>query len=393
APEVLTYVQARLREELSGTGQSLVVRVYGEDMKVIRKKAEEVQQVLTGINGVVDAAVQYPEETPTVEIEVDIERARRYGLAPGEVRRAASALVSGIEVGSLFEAQKVFDVVVYGTPETRHSLTSLQNLLIDTPAGGHVTLKDVADVRIVPAVTEIRRDAVARRMDVTANVQGRDLAAVAADIETGIRKVEFPLEYRAELLGEYAVRQAAQRRVLAFAVAAGIAIFLLLQAFFRNWSLATLVILSLPASLTGGVLAALLTGGGVLSLGSIVGFLAVLGIAVRNTVLLVSRYRRLECEGGAFGAALVERGTEERSVPILMSAVTTALAFLPFVMFGSIAGLEIAHPMAIVVLGGLVTTTLVSLVAVPAMCVFCGTAAAEPDMELAEEVPASVVAA
>ncbi|MGH9148522.1 MAG: efflux RND transporter permease subunit, partial [Vicinamibacterales bacterium] len=139
APEVLTYVQARLREELSGTGQSLVVRVYGEDTKVIRKKAEEVQQVLTGINGVVDAAVQYPEETPTVEIEVDIERARRYGLAPGEVRRAASALVSGIEVGSLFEAQKVFDVMVYGTPETRHSLTSLQNLLIDRPAGGHVT--------------------------------------------------------------------------------------------------------------------------------------------------------------------------------------------------------------------------------------------------------------
>ena len=391
APEVLTYLQARLRDELSGTGESLVVRVYGEDLNVIRKKAEEIQQVLARTSGVVDAAVQYPKEAPTVEIEVDIERARRYGLAPGDVRRAASALVSGIEVGSLFEAQKVFDVMVYGTPETRHSLTSLQDLLIDTPAGGHVTLKDVATVRIAPAATEIHRDAVARRMDVTANVRGRDLAAVAADIEQGLRRVDFPLEYRAELLGEYAVRQAAQRRVLAFGIAAAIAIFLLLQAFFRNWSLATLAFLSLPAALTGGVLAVLLTGG-IFSLGSIVGLIAVLGIAVRNTILLVSRYRRLECEGGAFSTALVERGTEERAAPILMSAVTMALGFLPFALFGNIAGLEIAHPMAIVVLGGLVTTTVVSLVGVPAMSVVCGTAVAEPDMELVEDVPATVAA-
>ncbi len=391
SPEVLTYLQARLRDELSGTGESLVVRVYGEDMNVIRKKAEEIAQVLTKVDGVVGSTVQYPKEVPTVQIEVDIERARRYGLAPGEVRRAATSLVSGIEVGSLFETQKVFEVVVYGTPETRHSLTSLQNLLIDTPSGGHVSLKDVATVRIAPAVTEIRRDAVARRMDVTANVEGRDLAAVAADIEQGIRQVAFPLEYRAELLGEYAVRQAAQRRVLAFAIAAGIGIFLLLQAFFRNWSLATFLFLSLAASLSGGALATLLTGGGLLSLGSIVGFITVMGIAVRNAVLLVSHYRRLEGEGEAFSAALVERGTQERSAPILMGAVTIALAFVPFAWFGNIAGIEIAYPMASVVLGGLVTTTLVSLVGVPAMCVVCGTAVAEPDMELVEEVPATVV--
>ena len=395
SPEVLTYVQARLREELSGTGESLVVRVYGEDINVIRKKADEIAQVLRRINGVVGSAVQvqYFNEAPTVEVEVDIERARRYGLTPGEVRRAASALVSGLEVGSLFEAQKVFDVVVFGTPETRHSMTSLQELLIDTPSGGHVSLKDVATVRIVPAATEIHRDAVARRMDVTASVQGRDLAAVAADVQQGIRQVDFPLEYRAELLGEYAVRQEAQRRVLAFAIAAGIAIFLLLQVFLGNWSMATLFFLSLPASLAGGAAAALLTGGGIISLGSIVGFIVVLGIALRNTMLLVSRYRQLECEGQSFGASLVDRGTEDRSAPILTSAVTIALVWLPFALFGNIAGLEIAHPMAIVVLGGLVTTTLVSLVGVPAMSVVCGSAKAEPDMVLVEELPDSAAAA
>jgi Cu/Ag efflux pump CusA len=394
SPEVLTYLQAKLREELSGTGESLVVRVYGEDMNVLRKKAEEVAEVLTRIEGVVDSAVrvEYQQEAPTVEVEVDIDRAKGYGLTPGDVRRAASALVSGLEVGSLFEAQKVFEVVVYGTPETRHSLTSLQDLLIDTPAGGHVTLKDVATVRIVPAATEIRRDAVARRLDVTADVRGRDLTAVAADIEQGIRQIDFPLEYRAELRGEYAVRQADQRRVVAFAIAGAIAIFLLLQAFFRNWSLATLVFLTLPAGLAGGALAALLTGGGLISLGSIVGFIVVLGFAVRNVILLVSRYRQLACEGEAFGPALVQRGTEERAAPILMSTVTTALAFLPFAMLGNIAGLEIAHPLAIVVLGGLVTTTLVSLVGVPAMSIVCGNATADSDMDLVEEVPATVAA-
>ncbi len=382
SPEVLTYLQGKVREELSGTGESLVVRVYGEDMNIIRKKAEDVQKVLARIKGVFDSEVQYPREMPTVEIEVDLDNAKRYGLKPGDVRRAATSLVSGIEVGNLFDEQKVFEVMVYGTPETRHSLTSIQRLLIDTPAGGHVRLKDVADVRIVPAATEIHRHAAARHMDVTASVRGRDLAAVAVDIERGIKTVEFPLEYRAELLGEYAERLAAQRRVLTLAIAAAIGVLLLLQAFFRSWRLAAVVFMTLPMALVGGVLATFLTGGGVLSLGSIVGFVAVLGIAVRNGMTLISRYRYLEqLDGGTFGPGLVRRGTQERSAPILMTAGTTALAFLPLALFGNTAGLEIVRPMAIVILGGLVTTTLLSLVGVPAMYVLFG-AAREPELEV-----------
>jgi Cu/Ag efflux pump CusA len=394
SPEVLTYLQARLREELSGTSESLVVRVYGEDMTIVKKKADEIAQIIGRISGIAPSGVQVhaPTEAPTVEIEVDIERARLHGLTPGEVRRAASALVSGLEVGSLFESQKVFDVVVYGTPATRHSVTSLQDLLIDTPSGGHVMLKDVANVRIVPAVTEIHRDAVARRIDVTASVNGRDLAAVAADIEEGLRQVDFPLEYRAELLGEYAVRQQAQQRVLAFAIAGGICIFLLLQAYFRSWTLASLVFVSLPAALTGGVVAILATGGGIVSFGSIVGLIAVLGMAVRNTLLLVGRYQYLEQQGETFGASLVARGTEERSGAILMSAIATALAVSPFAFFGNIAGLEIAQPLAIAVLGGLVSTTLLTLAGVPAMSVVCGAVEAEPDMELADDVTATAAA-
>ncbi|MBI3780623.1 MAG: efflux RND transporter permease subunit [candidate division NC10 bacterium] len=386
--EVLTYLQAKLREELSGTGDSLVVRVYGQDMNIIRQKAEEVEKVLAGINGVIGSKVQYPRETPTLEMEVDIEKAKRYGLKPGDVRREAASLVSGIGVGSLYEEQKVFDVVVWGAPETRDSLTHVQDLLIDTPSGGHVSLKDVAAVRIVPGATVINRDAVARRMDVTANVRGRDLAAVAADVKRGIGQINFPLEYRAELLGEYAERLAAQKRLLAIAIAAAIGILLLLQAFFRNWGLAAAVFLTLPVALVGGVLAALLTGGGLLSFGSIVGFVAAFGIALRNALTLVSRYRQLEQhDGKAFGPELVQRGTQERSAPVLMIAITTALAFLPLALFSNRAGLEIARPMAIVVLGGLVTTTLLTLLGIPAMYLLFG-AARERDLGL-EEVPAT----
>ena len=381
SPEVLTNLQAKLRQELSGTGESLVMRVYGDDMKIIRTKAEEVQKVLAGIAGVSDARVQYPEEMPTLEIEVDLERAKHHGLKPGDIRRAATTLVSGLEVGNLFDEQKVFEVVVWGTPDTRRNLTSIQELLIETPSRDHVRLKDVADVRIAPTATEIHRDMAARRIDVTANVRGRDLAAVAAQIERGMKAVQFPLEYRAELLGEYAERLAAQDRVRTFAIAAAIAILLLLQAFFRSWRLATAVFVTLPMALVGGVLMAFVADDGLLSLGSIAGFVALLGIAVRSGTTLVGHYRRLEQrDGGAFGAELVERGTREWSAPILMTAITTALAFVPLAVSGNIAGLEILRPMAVVILGGLVTTTLLSLVGVPAMYLLFG-AAREAELE------------
>ena len=382
SPEVLTYTDAKVRQELSGTDESFVVRVYGEEMEVIRKKAEEVQSALAKINGVVEAKVQYPQEMPTLEIEVDLEKIKNYGLKPGDIRRAATALVGGILVGSLYEEQKVFEVMVYGTPEIRHSVSSIQKLLIETPSGNTVPLKEVAEVRIVPSVNVINRDAVARCMDVTANVRGRDLAAVAAEVESGIRQINFPLEYRAELLGEYAERLAAQERVTAFALAAAICIFLLMQVFFRSWRLAAGMFMTLPAALVGCALVAIITGGGLLSFGSIMGFIAVLGLAVRNGMTLIGRYRRLEQHSDkSLGSELVQRATSEQSAPILMTAIATALALLPITFFGNVAGLEILQPMAIVVLGGLVTTTLFALVGVPAIYLLFG-AKTEPELDL-----------
>jgi CzcA family heavy metal efflux pump len=365
--EVLTYLRERVRDVLTGSDDAIVVRVYGPDLPVLRQKAEEVRQALTGIEGIVDLRVESQTEEPQVEIKVDLAKAEPYGLKPGDVRRAAATLVNGLEVGNLFEEQKVFDVVVMGTPELRHSLTSLRELLIDTPSGGQVRLEDVATVRIIPAENIIKREAASRRLDVGLSVRGRDLGAVARDVEQRLQVVNFPLEYHPELLGEYVEHQAAEQRLQGFALAAVIGIFLLLQAAFGSWRLAILSFVTLPSALAGGVLAAYLSGG-IISLGSLVGFLAVLGIAARNGIMLINHYQHLEeQEGEAFGPALVLRGARERLSPILMTTLATGLAVVPLVVAGNLPGHEIEHPMAVVILGGLVTSTLLNLFIMPAL--------------------------
>jgi Cu/Ag efflux pump CusA len=365
--EVLTYPEERLRVTQTESSEDIVVRVYGEDLGVLSGKADEVRQLLSQTGGVVDAQVELPAMEPQVEIHVDLAAAQRYGIKPGDVRRAAATLLAGIVVGNLFEDQKVFEVVVWGKPETRQSPTSIRDLMIDTPGGGQVRLGDVADVRVASTPNVIRHDAVRTYVDVTANVSGRDVAAVANDIEESLQGVAFPLEFHAEVLGGYAERQSDRRTLLAIAVTAAVGIFLLLQACFGSWRLAALTFLTLPSALVGGVLVALAAGGDI-SLGSLAGFLALLGIAGRNGIMLIRTYQHLERdEGESFGLELIRRGARERLAPILMTALATALALVPLVVAGNIPGLEIVRPMAAVILGGLVTSTLLNLFVVPSL--------------------------
>jgi Cu/Ag efflux pump CusA len=378
--DTLTYPEERFDAALTDEEEGdITVRIYGHNVDIVRRKAEEVRQLLAQVDGVADPTVEGQVEEPVVEIEVDLAKAQRYGIKPGDVRRAEAALLSGLRVGDLFEQQKVFEVVVWGMPDTRDSLTSIRELLIDTPNGGHVRLGDVADVRIVPNLNVIRREAVSRRLDVEADVRDGDPFAVAAEVDRRLNEIDWPLEYHAEVLGNHAARQAARNRVLAFAVAAAIGIFLLLQACFGSWRLATLAFLALPAALAGGVLMAAL-GGGVLLLGSLAGFLALLGIAARQGIGLIRHCQHLEQrEGEAFGPRLALRGAREQFAPILTTAVTTAAAFLPVALFGDSPGLEIARPMAVVVLGGLVTSTLIYLFVVPALYLSFGSSP-EPEV-------------
>ena len=376
--EVRTYLQQTLGQPQTSARDDVTVRVFGEDHRVLRSEAEAVRQVLAGIDGVVDSQVVLPIEEPTVEIEVDLPAAQRYGVKPGDVRRAAATLLSGLQVGSLFEEQKVFDVVVWSTPETRDSLTDIRELLIETPGGSHVRLEEIADVRIVASPTVIRRAGVSSYLDVGFNVRGRDVGGVVREAELMLQNFTFPLEYHAELLREYTARQTIQQRILTSVAIAVIGIFLLLQASFGSWRLASATSLTLPAALVGGVLATFLSGGSP-PLASLFGLLTVLGIGVRNSVLLIRHCQSLQQEGEAFGPALALRGARDRLAPMVMTALTTGLALVPFVLFGGIPGHEIARPTAIIILGGLVTSTLLSLFALPALYLRFG-ASREPDL-------------
>jgi CzcA family heavy metal efflux pump len=365
--DVQTYLRERIDEVLAGAAEPIVVRVFGSDIKELKRQADRVRNALSGVDGLDDLHTELVADVPEIEVDEDLAAARRYGLKPGDVRRAAATLMSSEEVGDIFRGARAYDVHVWSIPSTRNSLTAVRNLPIDTPDGGTVALKAVADVRVRPTPNVIHRQDTSRRIDIAANTSGRSLSETISDVRDRLATIALPEGYHAELLGEAVESEGAQNRLLIFAIAAAVGIFLLLQAAFGSLRLALVFFLTLPMALVGGVLAVAITGG-TLSLGSYVGFLAVFGIAARNGILLISHCQQLERrEGETFGPALVLRGAKERLSPIMMTALATALALVPLIVAGTIPGHEIEHPMAVVIVGGLITSTLVNLFVVPAL--------------------------
>ena len=364
---VETYLDERIEEVLTGDSEPIVVRIFGSDLQVLRDQAELVRQALSTIKGIDDVKKDINVDVPHIQVTERPDEALHYGLKPGDVRRASAVLMAGEEVGDIFSGGRTYDVQLWTTPEWRHSLTSVQQMQLDTPTGKRVRLNEVADVQILPTPNVIKREGGSRRIDVQAGVEGRDLGAVARDVQQRLAAMKFPLGYHAILQGAYVELQSAQENLQAFAVLAMAGVFLLLQLSFRSWRLATLSFLTLPSALVGGVLAAF-AAGGMITLGSLVGFLSVLGIAARNGIMMINHFQHLEeFEGETFGQKLVLRGARERLRPILMTTGATALAILPLVIYGNLPGHEIEYPMAVVILGGLVTSTLLNLFVLPAL--------------------------
>jgi len=366
--DVLTYLRERIKEVLTGASETIIVRLNGPDLEVLRAKADEVVDILATTDGVIDAHVELEVDVPQAQIAVDLDAAREYGLKPGDVRRATATMLASEEVGDIFVGGKAYDVHVWTTPESRDSLNDIQALPIDVPGGGRVLLGDIADVSIVPIPNKIQHEAQSRILDVGANLDGtRDLGSVVSDVQQRLDQVAFPREYHADLIGEFAERQAAQRRLQTFAIITVIGIFLILMTSLGNARLATLAFVTMPMAMVGGVLAAYFSDG-VISLGSLVGFFTVLGIVARNGIMMISHFQYLEeYEGETFGPDLVARGSRERLAPILMTTLTTGLALVPLVISGNVPGQEIEYPMAFVILGGLVTSTLLNLFVVPSL--------------------------
>ena len=365
--DVQTYLKERIREVLAGSHEAITVRIYGPDLELLRSKAQEIKGILEGIPGTIEEHVELVVEEPQIQVEVDLAAAQRHGLRPGDVRRAAATLVAGEEVGDIFRDGRAYDVNVWSAPETRGDLTAIRGLLIDTPAGSQVRLDDVADIAIRPVPNVIKHQGLQRRIDVGANVEGADLGSVVREFESQLAAVDFPVGTRYELLGEFTERQAAQKRLFGWAVVAALGIFLLLLVSFGSPRLATLSFLTLPMAMVGGVLA-VFVGGKILSLGSLVGFFTVLGVVARNGIMMISHFQHLERhEGERFGPELVMRGAKERLSPIMMTTLTTALALVPLLVTGQVPGQEIEYPMAIVIVGGLITSTLINLFVVPSL--------------------------
>jgi CzcA family heavy metal efflux pump len=365
--DVLTYLKERIKEVLTGASATVVVRIFGPELDELRARAQAVGSALADVPGVVDLKVEPQVLVPQIEVRLDPDAAARHGLTAAAVRRAVTTLVQGTKAGEVVEDEAVVDVTVWGVPAVRQDLPALAAARIDTPAGTPVALSEVAELRLTPTPNEVKRENASRRIDVTCNVRGRDLAAVSRDLEERLAGVSFARGYHAEVLGENTARREAAARIRTLALVSVLGIFLLLQVEFESTRLGLLVLLSLPFALIGGVVAAFL-GGGVLSLGSLIGFVTVFGIAARNGILMVSHFQHLErVEGEPFGRALVVRGALERLIPVLMTALCAGLALVPLIATGSRPGQEIEYPMAVVILGGLVTSTTLCLFLLPGL--------------------------
>jgi Cu/Ag efflux pump CusA len=388
--EVSTYPADRVAAADNGVHDPLVVRVYGYDLDTLVAKAGDVRTMLSGVRGVVRPTVQAQPVEPSVQVQVNLAAAQKYGVTPGDVRRASATYFAGLPVGSLYEDQKIFDVVVWGTPSSRLRPTDVEDLLIDTPRGGHIRLGDVADVKIEAAATVIRHDNISRSLDVTADVSGRSVGAVMRDVKSRLADMPMPLEFHAEVLSSNTHYRAEHLRVAAFAVAVAIAILFLLHVAFGSWRLAGLLFVSAPLGVTGAALAARFTDG-IGSLAGVLGILAVLGIVIRNGVLLLRSYQDTTSDPqSGLDADGVVATTREQVPTILLSALLTAVALSPFAFSGVVEGTEVLHPFAVVVLGGLVSSTVFSVFVLPALALdlFAG-----PVRELPEPVTTPTPAA
>ena len=361
-------ISHRIDHMLSGTRANIAIKVFGDDLPTLRRLGERVREAVSGVPGVVDLSLEQQVDVPFVRFVLNRTAVARYGLHADDVTQAVETAFAGAVVGRIFDMGTAFDLVVKFDPSGASTFERLADLPVDTPLSGPVPIRLLADVRREEGPNMVLRENVQRRIVISCNVAGRDLGSVVSDIQANVaRDVPMPAGYRVDFGGQFESQQNASRRLLVLFIGVIAGLFMLLVLAFGRARDAVIVMVNLPLALIGGV-AGVFLAGGTLSIASMIGFITLFGIATRNGIMLVSHIQHLVTEEGVtdFRQA-VERGAHERLVPILMTAMAAGLALVPLALGGGKTGSEIQTPMAIVILCGLATSTLLNMFVVPAL--------------------------
>ena len=359
------FISHRMDEVLSGVRSGIAVKIFGPDLKQLRTIGQQLESTMRNVAGVVDLQLEPQVPIKQVQIQFDRPAAARYGLSVGDLAQTIETALNGRVISQVLENQQVFDLVVWLQESSRNNLETIRNLLVDTPKGQKIPLAQVAEVVYGTGPNTINRENVSRLIVVSANVQGRDLGSVINDIRNQVRQqVQLPSGYYIQYGGQFQAQEQATQTLLWSGILAFIAITILIYFAVKSVPATAMIMINLPLALVGGVISVAL-GGGIISVASMVGFITLFGVATRNGLLLVDNYNNKLAEGMSLREVLFE-GSMERLVAILMTALSSALGMVPLVI-GTGAGKEILQPLAVVVLGGLFTSTALTLLVIPAL--------------------------
>lgn len=361
-------ISHRLDHLQSGVRAQIAVKLFGDDLQTLRSKAEEIRNVMASVEGATDVQIEKQVLIPQIRFNVDRGRAAQYGLQPGEITDTLETALNGKKVSEAIEGARRYDVVVRFDDASRNSLDALKNTTVDTPQGAQIPVSAVAAIENLPGPNQILRENTKRRIVVSANTGGRDLGSVVGDMQQRVHaQVNLPPGYFVEFGGQFQASQEATRTLSYLSIFSLVAIFFLLIKALGDWHSALQVMINIPLALIGAVIAMLLTGG-VFSVATLVGFISLVGITSRNGIMMISHYLHLMREEGEdFTEQMIVRGSLERLVPVMMTALTAGLSLIPLVIAADAPGKEILHPLAVVVLGGILTSTLLDQVVTPAV--------------------------
>ena len=365
APNIGGFISHRMDEVLSGVRSQIAVKIFGSDLEQLRNIGAQVEEQMKTITGIVDLQLEPQVPIQQIQIKFDRQAAGRYGLKVGQLSEIIETALNGQVVSQVLEGQQTFDLVVWLKPEARNNLETIQNLLVDTPAGSKIPLAQVANVKYGTGPNTINRENVSRLIVVSANAKGRDLRSVVNEIQAKVKQnVSLPSSYFIQYGGQFEAEQRASQNILVFSAIAFVVITVLMYLSVKSIPSTAMIMINLPIGVVGGVISVALTGG-VISVASLVGFVTLFGVATRNGLLLVDNYNTKFAEGMPFNDVIV-KGSMERLNAILMTALTSALGLAPLVLEGG-PGKEILQPLSIVVLGGLFTSTALTLLVLPAL--------------------------